>query len=231
MLELDDATRRALSQRYGPTPDAQARVLAQLRGTLGGPLGPEPGGGGEGGLPLDAPSGGTGQVVWMAKICAATAGLTGAGLLVLKLGASVLLDSGERDPAPATSSDLAAASAPTKVETTAAAPIAARTPDAPERQTDSDAPSSVVSPAAVPVQTPSATPSTLAAELALLDAAERIRSSDPEAALVRLDQHQREFPTGALAPEREVMRTEVLCALGRARAASCVGTGSDKSGH
>jgi hypothetical protein len=59
---------------------------------------------------------------------------------------------------------------------------------------------------------------------------ERSHRSDPEAALVRLEQHRREFPNGALAPEREVMRVEVLCALGRAPAASCVGTGSDKSG-
>src|SRR5690242_10587162 len=94
MLELDDITRRRLSQRYGPTPAAQDRVLEQLRGTLGGPLGPGTAGGGEG-VPV---SGGTGQAVWVAKICAATAGLTGAGLLVLKLGASVLSGSDESAP-------------------------------------------------------------------------------------------------------------------------------------
>jgi hypothetical protein len=225
MLELDETTRRALSQRYGPTPDAQARVLAELRSTLGGPLGPDTGG--EGASPTGGPPTGTGQVVWIAKICAATAGLTGAGLLVLKLGASVLSSPElERDPSESESG--------AKVE----APAPAREPPAPavpEPPTGLDAPSSVASPVPAPVQIPTkrrsnAAGSTLAAELALLDGAKRIRSSDPEAALVRLDQHQREFPTGALAPEREAMRVEVLCALGRAPAANCDGTGSSKTG-
>jgi hypothetical protein len=199
MLELDDITRRRLSQRYGPTPGAQDRVLAQLRGTLGGPLGPESGGGGEG-VPA---SGGTGQAVWVAKICAATAGLTGAGLLVLKLGASVIssVDESESVVVPAD----VEVSVPTRESPAAPSPelpaeLNARAPDT------SPAPS---------IQTPtkprsSATSSTLAAELALLEGAERIRSSDPEAALARLDQHQREFPTGILAPEREALRAEVL---------------------
>jgi hypothetical protein len=215
MLELDDDTRRALSQRYGPTPHAQDRVLAQLRGTLGGPVGPDTGGEG---VPA---SGGTGQVVWMAKICAATAGLTGAGLLVLKLGASVLAgaDEPERAAVPAANIEV---SVPTPEPSTAPAP---------EPPADLDAPS----PTTAPIQTPtkpraSTTGSTLAAELALLEGAERIRSSDPEAALARLDQHQQEFPTGILAPEREALRHEVRCALGRVPAASCGGTGSRKTG-
>jgi hypothetical protein len=197
MLELDDNTRRALSQRYGPTPHAQDRVLAQLRGTLGGPVGPDTGGGGEG-VPT---SGGNGQVVWMAKICAATAGLTGAGLLVLKLGASVLASPGEpeRVVVPAANVEV---SVPTPEPLTAPAP---------EPPADLGA----ASPVTPPIQTPmkpraSVTGSTLAAELALLEGAERIRSSDPEAALARLDQHQQEFPTGILAPEREALRVEVL---------------------
>lgn len=224
MLELDEHTRRALSQRYGPTPAAQARVLTGLRGTLGGPLGPGPGGG-EGVPPHGAPPAGTGQLVWITKICAATVGLTGAGLLVLKLGASVLIDDDER--VPATDSE--------RVDVPAPAREPPPTPDTAKPQTDSEARSSVVPSTAVPIQTPtkrrgSATASTLAAELALLDAAERIRGTDPEAALVRLDQHRQEFPTGALTPEREALRVEVLCALGRAPKARCGGTGSNKTG-
>jgi hypothetical protein len=192
MLELDDATRRALSQRYGPTPDAQARVLAELRGTLGGPLGPETGGGGEGA----PPAGGSGQVVWIAKICAATAGLTGAGLLVLKLGASVLSSSDERN----------ATEIPAKVHSVEQPPPPSTTTPAPPPQSTAPSP--------VPIQTPtkrrtSATGSTLAAELALLDAAERLRNSDPEAALARIEQHRKEFPTGILTPEREALRLEL----------------------
>jgi hypothetical protein len=226
MLELDETTRRALSQRYGPTAAAQARVLAQLRGTLGGPLGPD-GGGGETGPPASVPTGGA-DAVWIAKICAATTGLTGAGLLVLKLGASVVMNGDAPEPATAP-----VAASTDNVEVPASAPITAPTPEIPELQID--APTSTDSPVAAPppakVVRPTSTPgSTLAAELALLDAAERIRSRDPEAALVRLEQHRREFPTGALAPEREVMHVEVSCALGRAPAAKCVGIGSHKRG-
>jgi hypothetical protein len=221
MLELDETTRRALSQRYGPTPDAQARVLTGLRSTLGGPQGPDTGGG-EGAPPTGGPPAGAGQVVWIAKICAATAGLTGAGLLVLKLGATVLSSVDERDPS----------EAQIKLEV----PTPAREPPpltAPAPATDLDAPPPDSSP--VPIQTPtkrhsSAADSTLTAELALLDGAKRILSSDPEAAFARLEQHRQEFPTGILAPERETLRVEVLCALGRAPAAKCGGTGSGKGG-
>lgn len=221
MLEFDEATRRALSQRYGPTPDAQARVLTELRSTLGGPLGPEPGGG-EGGPPIGGSPGGTGQVVWITKICAATAGLTGAGLLVLKLGASVLASDNEREDVrePDTTVEVRAPAREVPPKTTA-----------PEPPIQRGAPS----PAPVPVQTPTKRPtgasgSTLAAELALLDAAKRIQASDPKAALVLLDQHRQKFPTGVLAPERDVLRLEVSCALGREVATRCSGTASNKTG-
>jgi hypothetical protein len=211
MLELDEATRRALSQRYGPTPESQARVLAELRSTLGGPVGPD-GGGGEGGPPTGAPPAGSGQVVWIAKICAATVGLTGAGLLVLKLGASVVgsdVRAPERAPA----------------EVSAPARVAPSSPEAPkEVQADVDAELPAEPPVAAPTRAPSkrsAEASTLAAELALLDAAKRILDSDPAAALVHLERHQKEFPAGTLAPEREKLRTEVSRVLG---------TGSDKRG-
>lgn len=222
MLEFDEATRRALIQRYGPTPDAQARVLAELRSTLGGPLGPEPGGGGEGGPPIGGAPGGTGQVVWITKICAATAGLTGAGLLVLKLGASVLSSSDERE-------EVREAEATVEVRTPAREPP--RTTAAPDPPLQRDAPS----PTPMPVQSPTkrstdASGSTLAAELVLLDGAKRIQSSDPKAALVLLDQHQQKFPTGVLAPERELLRLEVSCALGHEIAARCSGTASNKTG-
>jgi hypothetical protein len=205
MFELDDATRRALSQRYGPAPDAQARVLGELRGTLGGPVGPD-GGGGEGGPPVGAAPGGGGQVVWIAKICAATVGLTGAGLLVLKLGATVL-DVGE---------ERASATPSSTAEVVTPAPVESPVSDTSEPEVEVDTRVPVKSKAAVPVQAPSKivdAKSTLAAELALLDAAQRLRESDPAAALVRLEQHEKEFPSGVLVPEREALRVEVLRAL------------------
>lgn len=56
-------------------------------------------------------------------------------------------------------------------------------------------------------------PPDLAAEVALIRAAKSQR--DDLAALTVLDRHAREFPSGALARERELLRAERLCALGR----------------
>ncbi|NVB36858.1 hypothetical protein G6O69_03390 [Pseudenhygromyxa sp. WMMC2535] len=64
--------------------------------------------------------------------------------------------------------------------------------------------------------------STLAEELALLRAAERARASDPAAALATLERHRERFPDSALTPEREVLRLELLCDLGREREAAGV---------
>lgn len=54
----------------------------------------------------------------------------------------------------------------------------------------------------------------LVAEVALVRSAKAER--DDTAALALLDRHAREFPNGALARERTVLRAERLCALGRA---------------
>ena len=55
--------------------------------------------------------------------------------------------------------------------------------------------------------------SDLAAEAALVRAAKA--ESDDRAALVLLDRHATSFPNGELARERELLRAERLCALGR----------------
>lgn len=63
--------------------------------------------------------------------------------------------------------------------------------------------------------------SSLAAELALLEAARP--PTAPKAALASLESHRERYPDGQLAAERELMRVEALCALGRraqARAAT-----------
>jgi hypothetical protein len=58
---------------------------------------------------------------------------------------------------------------------------------------------------------------TLEAELALL---EQARRSAPSDALRALEQHRQQFEHGMLADEREALRVETLCALGRAAEAT-----------
>lgn len=56
----------------------------------------------------------------------------------------------------------------------------------------------------------------LGEEVAILTQAGReLRNGRPEAALKALDEHQRKFPSGALAQERARARIQALCALGR----------------
>src|SRR5690606_34384440 len=61
---------------------------------------------------------------------------------------------------------------------------------------------------------------TIEAELALMKTARS--SDDHERALAALDRHRREFATGVFAAEREGLRVEHLCALGRADEARTV---------
>jgi hypothetical protein len=250
-LELDEVQRRALSDQYGPTPGAKSRVLDGLRAQLGGPGGPGgSGGSGEGGGTIA--TSGVGQAAWAAKIVAATLGLTASGLLTIKLGALALGPSAAPASAShdATTVSTDTASQPTRaLHTTAAEPTLELTPAA-----DQAAPAQPT-PRRHEVAAPPGPAETgdLAAELALLHAAEQWRDNDPHAALAKLEQHRSEFSTGALAPEREVLRVELLCALGRhAQAsaaheafmatrsdpqlraridASCVGTGFERSGN
>jgi hypothetical protein len=57
---------------------------------------------------------------------------------------------------------------------------------------------------------------TLSAEVALLaEATLDLNRDQPAAALAAFDEHQRRFPTGALAEERMAGRVEALCAVGR----------------
>jgi hypothetical protein len=56
----------------------------------------------------------------------------------------------------------------------------------------------------------------LAREVEILSrAGAELHAGQAEAALAALDEHQRSFPSGALAPERLVARVRALCALGR----------------
>jgi hypothetical protein len=63
---------------------------------------------------------------------------------------------------------------------------------------------------------PAASASALAAEAALLQRAQTaLAAGQPEAALVLLEQHAREYPAGVLTPERAALRVVALCAAGR----------------
>jgi hypothetical protein len=56
---------------------------------------------------------------------------------------------------------------------------------------------------------------TLASELSLIDAARATLTSDPAATLMKLAEHQRLFPSGKLAIERELLALDALARLGR----------------
>jgi hypothetical protein len=252
MVELDEAMRRALSEHYGPTPGAKGRVLDGLRAQLGGPGGPDGSSGSSGSSGPAAPTGG-GQAAWAAKVVAATLSLTGAGLLTIKLGAIAVASlAGPAAPTPdATTVSVARSSAPTPgLDASAAEP--ATVSAAANESAPAPAPTRIRE-RSTPTIDPTANSSDLAAELTLVRAAEQWRERDPHAALAKLEQHRSEFARGALAPEREVLRVELLCALERreqARTArdafmasrsdpqlrarveaSCVGTGSGQSGN
>lgn len=222
MVELDEATRQALLAREGPPTSSRADVLAGLRARLGGPEGPDdPGDSGDSGdlggsSSIDGGAVAGSQVAWAAKLVGATLGLASAGLLTLKLGA-VAVTSMQSEPARAPTigeaTPLAAAIEAGPAVLDAAPPEPS--PSGASSQVDAAPPER-----AVARPTPSTTESTLAAELALIRAAKQLRDRDPEAALAQLELHERRFPSGSLAPEREVIRVELLCALGRHRAAA-----------
>ncbi len=229
MTELDEATRQGLQARDGPPPGAGDQILAALRVRLAGHGGPgDPSSStGEAGEPDASPdtagSGpeltSAGRGLWAAKVAAATTSLAGAGLLTLKLGVVGL--AALRADAPPQNTTQETAALGSSVEVNTDEPGAA-SPQTPGREPSSP---TVAIPADRLPQTRSAQPpsgvpedsgdSDLAAEVALLRAARRERLHDPEAAFTQLERHRRRFPSGTLAPERDALAVEVLCALGR----------------
>jgi hypothetical protein len=131
-----------------------------------------------------------------------TAALAGAAIGVCVLGAVALLSL-----RPATAPELRPQ--PPTILTPAAPPSAAN-----PGSLDLEPPSPTAS---EPHTTQTPRPrATLGREVALLSRATRaLRTGKPAAALKVLDQHQRQFPNGALGEERRAARAEALCALGR----------------
>ncbi len=227
MVELDDATRRALLSREAPPPGAEQRVLAALRTRLIPPTDGGPGSGLEstpttdGGLSLGGSGAGgstSGWIAHAAKIVTATIGMTSAGLLVVTVvGRAIVGEPSASNPS-VPRAELIDHEHDRDRDHAASAPI-----EAPAEQVDE-----VAAPALTPTPAPAspskpakpapadsmATPaSTLEAELALLRAAKAAGS--PTDALVSLEQHRRDFPHGILADERDALRIDSLCALDR----------------
>ncbi|NVB40242.1 hypothetical protein G6O69_20535 [Pseudenhygromyxa sp. WMMC2535] len=181
---------------------------------------------------------------FVAKVAGATLGLTAAGLLALRLGAvlvSGVSPEVQREPdaaprrvhvEPTTAPkdrarDRAAAGGPGRVSSEEAARSPAqgrgRRESRPakgeeaalgerERQTREQRGEISVG-ATQTAATAEPTRDSLAAELALLEQARAART--PADRLAHLEAHRRRFATGQLADERELLRVEALCELGR----------------
>jgi hypothetical protein len=229
MVELDEVTRRALLARDGPPAHARAEVLAGLRGRLGSGPGPdEPGVDpwdagdlGGGGLAIDGSLSAGAKLVWAAKVSGATLGLAAAGLLSLKLGASLLGGVGgpsEGEGAGGATLEPAGAEpvAPVEVASTSDEPGAGEDSASVAHVGEAARGGEAARTGEADKRLPGGgrSDSSLAAELELVRAAKRLRAQ-PEAALAQLERHRTRFEAGVLAPERELLRIEMLCALGR----------------
>ncbi len=225
MAELDERTRRdlvRLRDRAAPSGDVTDRVLAKLEAQLGGSDGD--GDGGEGLDPgLVESSVGRGvDVAFAAKVVAATVGLTGAGLLALKLAAVVIAG-----VSPESKGTVVEARAQPERELDSSPSTAEPEHEAgpaPEQATPEPASEVADGPTELSIQgeastgkaaakpTPDDT-DTLAAELALLESARA--TMDPYARLELLERHLEGYPAGTLAAERDLLRVTANCELGR----------------
>jgi hypothetical protein len=222
--QLDDYTRAALCAADQPPPGVEARILGAILGSGGPPPGGSGPGGGEasGGPTLASPGAEpltliASKIGYAAKVVGATLGLTATGVALLAISAAGVRSLNRPEPR---DEPIVQVAAPSERPTTADA-----RPPIPETE-----------PAVHEVEEPASTltepskrsnsgsksgpTSTLEAELALLDAARQAK--DPKVALAALERHRKEFATGALASEREVLRVETLCALGRVAEAEAV---------
>lgn len=220
--QLDDATRRALLAGQDPPRGAQERVLRAILAAGppgdGGGEGGELGGGELGGGELGQVAGAGGRALelgFAAKVVGTTIGLTAAGLVTLALASAGVRSL--RTDAPVSARPSAREHAPAPAPLAAAEPKAV--PDPPtlvtptSESSESSEPSAKSITTSVPVEPKSITTTSLEAELALMQDARAAQA--PAARLALLERHAREFAGGVLADEREVLRVETLCALGR----------------
>lgn len=221
MKQLDEGTRRALLAGQDPPAGAQERVLRAIlaAGPPGGggePSGGGPSGGGAGAELVTATGRGL-ELAFAAKLVGATIGLTTAGLVTLALASAGVRSLRADPPTHARTHAVEVAErdepAPPPIQTFVREPVATPEPESSPAPREASPPSpkssqgSGSSRASVPATT------SLEAELALMQAARDAKASATKLEL--LERHAREFGQGVLADEREVLRVETLCALGR----------------
>ena len=219
MTQLDDYTRRALCAADQPPSGVEDRILAAILGPVGGP-GPDGGGGLSSG-----PTAGSGalgsttlgptMLVWAAKVVGTTLGLAAGGVALLALTAAGVRSISDTPPAHA-SAPIEAAAEPSDTPKPAAivSPQPEPAPVVEAAPVEEPAPAIASAPLQKPSKPALARPEdTVEAELALMKVARGAK--DHELALTTLARHRREFATGVFAAEREVLRVEHLCALGR----------------
>jgi hypothetical protein len=207
MTQLDPHTRQALCALDQPPPGVEDRVFAAISAATGGG-----GGGGSDGGGTGLPIGGESTLAYAAKVVGATLGLTAAGFALVAASA-VGIRSTRSSPQPHVAAAPAVVAAPNiEAPPTTADTLAPTEPEIQPAIDETDPPLVRERNTDAPKPAPAAAP-TLEAELALLELA---RSSAPKEALAALERHRVEFQHGMLADEREVLRVETLCALGRA---------------
>ncbi|MFV8750788.1 hypothetical protein ACNOYE_09580 [Nannocystaceae bacterium ST9] len=217
MSEIDPRIERALAElrrEWSPPPGSSEAMLAGFHRRLGeGEGGGQPEAGGE---PIGGDSIGLAEpaalarVGYVAKLVAATVGMTTAGLTSLWLVGAAISEPRERSSSAAPSPTLAHdAGEPARVEPRTPTPTVAIHPMPPEARPHHESSARPVARA----RRSSETDLDLAAELTLIRAAE---AASPSEAIERLEQHAERFPSGALQSEREGLWILALCELGRA---------------
>ncbi len=203
MAELDDQMLRDLARlraREGPPQGAEDRVLAAVHTAIGAP--------GLASAGLDG--------VFAAKVIAATLAITGVGLLLVKLGATVISTppspTGGRTPVVVPDEPRREVAGPDLAITEPTKPVAPEPKPVASELTTRERPATMVA-----VEPNPSDDDPLAAELALLDQA---RATDDATERLRLlDRHRARFPTGILRAERDSLRITTLCELDRIAAA------------
>ena len=210
-----------LGQLTAPSLASKDRMWATLEAQLEfDPEPPEdPSSGSDNGGSGAGSGAGAGGLAHATKVAGATLALAGAGLLVLALGARAL-----RTPAPAAAPHSQLVPTPERSPAATPSPPLAEPPAATQQIADPSAAAPEPAPAGAAVQADADQPQTrapaklrapdpLAVEMALLDRARG--AAGAEAKLAALDDHRRSFARGQLAHQRELMRVELLCELGR----------------
>ena len=217
MTQFDRRTETALEDlRQGASPPAgiEDRMLANFRGRTGGP--PDDGGSAQGG-PEGAPPAGGGELIFAAKVAAAIASLTAAGIGGLWLvGVAIRGPIEQPEPRAAPTLSKPATPDPSSNPTRSDPSLAAPSPEPPP---EPSSPRPPITNSPNPASAPSPAGPELAAELALLRAA---REAAPREGLELLARHSERFPAGVLVHEREALRSVLLCKLDRHEQAEAV---------